>query len=182
MLQPSLFQRPIPYAPEYEIDIFGNVFLRGNLQPSAILSDGYFYAKIRTKPKALHRLVLLAFIGDPPNLDYEACHRDGNRHNNCLTNLRWGTKAENTADKIRHGTHRKKIGARGTKLNKKQILHIKKLGQAGKYTHQAIANKFQVSRQNISAILSNKRWEDIKQNPSRRKRFKSNYTQLELPF
>lgn len=182
MLQPSLFQRPIPYAPEYEVDIFGNIFLHGNLQPSAILSDGYFYAKIRTKPKVLHRLVLLAFVGDPPSPDYEGCHRDGNRLNNCLTNLRWGTKEDNTADKIRHGTNKKKIGSGKTKLNRKQILLIRKMGQTKKCTHQEIASKFQVSRPNISAILSGKRWENIKQNSSRKKRFKSNYIQLELPF
>ena len=181
MLQPSLFQKPIPYAPEYEIDIFGNVFLHGNLQPSAILSDGYFYARIRKKPKVLHRLVLLAFVGDPPSPDCEGCHRDGNRFNNCLTNLRWGTKAENTADKIRHGTHKKKIGTKRTKLNKKQILQIRKLGQSGKYTHQQIAQKFEISRPNVSAILGGKRWENIKQ-ITRKKRFKSNHVQLELPF
>lgn len=182
MLQPSLFQKPIPCAPEYEIDIFGNVFLHGNLQPSAILSDGYFYANIRKKPKALHRLVLLAFVGDPPSPKHEGCHRDGNRLNNCLTNLKWGTKADNTTDKIRHGTHKKRIGFRGTKLNKKQILQIRKLGQTGKYTHQAIANKFEISRPNVSAILSGKRWENIKQGSTRKRRVKSNHVQLELPF
>lgn len=182
MLQPALFQKPIPYAPEYEVDIFGNVFLFGKIQPSWVLSDGYFYVRIRRKPKALHRLVLLAFYGYPPDSSYEGCHRDGDRLNNCLTNLKWGTKAENTADKVRHGTHKKKIGSPNTKLNKKQILQIRKLGQSGKYTHKEIAEKFEISCSNVSKIISGNRWENIQPGPPRKQRPKSNHVQLELPF
>lgn len=49
-----------------------------------------------------HRLVLEAFVGPcPPGM--ECCHEDGDHQNNCLSNLRWDTRKNNHADKIRHG-------------------------------------------------------------------------------
>lgn len=51
----------------------------------------------------VHRIVLLAFVGPCPE-GYECRHLDGDRTNNRLSNLKWGTAAENTQDKIAHGT------------------------------------------------------------------------------
>jgi hypothetical protein len=50
-----------------------------------------------------HRLVLLTFRGQPQP-DQEARHLDGDPANNLLENLSWGTRLENAADKVRHGT------------------------------------------------------------------------------
>lgn len=52
----------------------------------------------------VHRLVLTAFVGAPPE-GHEALHGDGNPANNDLGNLRWGTRSENLRDSVRHGTH-----------------------------------------------------------------------------
>lgn len=54
----------------------------------------------------VHRLVLLAFVGEYP-AGQETRHLDGDRSNNTLSNLRYGTPAENTLDKFRHGTVRR---------------------------------------------------------------------------
>lgn len=54
--------------------------------------------------KYVHRLVLYTFRGEPP-IGYEARHLDGDRTNNRLSNLQWGSRSENTLDKVRHGTH-----------------------------------------------------------------------------
>jgi len=48
-------------------------------------------------------LVLLAFIGPPPN-GHECCHNNGNSLDDRLENLRWDTRANNNRDKIVHGT------------------------------------------------------------------------------
>ena len=50
----------------------------------------------------VHELVLLAFVGARPTLDHEACHGNGKRDDNRLTNLRWGTYADNAEDRKRH--------------------------------------------------------------------------------
>jgi hypothetical protein len=51
----------------------------------------------------VHHLVLLAFVGPRP-AGRQAAHGDGHRTNNLLSNLRWATPKENTADRYRHGT------------------------------------------------------------------------------
>ncbi|WP_454113585.1 HNH endonuclease [Microbacterium maritypicum] len=52
----------------------------------------------------VHRLVLMAFVGPCPE-GMEGCHNDGDPANNGLDNLRWDTRAGNTADSLTHGTH-----------------------------------------------------------------------------
>lgn len=56
-----------------------------------------------TVTRYVHHLVLIAFVGPPPPGE-EACHGDGDPANNRKTNLRWGTRKSNHADKKLHGT------------------------------------------------------------------------------
>lgn len=60
--------------------------------------------------KGIHQLVCEAFHGKKPSDMHEVCHKDGNRQNNCASNLRWGTRKENAADREKHGNT-----ARGSK-------------------------------------------------------------------
>lgn len=52
----------------------------------------------------LHRLICEAFNGPCP-AGMQCRHLDGDKTNNAAANLAWGTKAENEADKLRHGSH-----------------------------------------------------------------------------
>jgi hypothetical protein len=52
----------------------------------------------------VHRLVLLAFVGQPPP-GTESCHRDDDGANNAVENLYWGTRSENLHDAVRNGRH-----------------------------------------------------------------------------
>lgn len=54
--------------------------------------------------RAVHRLVLDAFVGPRPD-GLIGCHNDGNAFNNNLSNLRWDTYSSNTRDSVQHGTH-----------------------------------------------------------------------------
>lgn len=56
------------------------------------------------KGVAVHRLVLEAFVGPPPE-GQEALHGPAGVANNQLSNLRWGTHSENTYDSVNDGTH-----------------------------------------------------------------------------
>ena len=55
-----------------------------------------------------HRLVCEAFHGPAPE-GYEVRHLNGVRDDNRAENLRWGTRAEQEADKVRHGTRVLKV-------------------------------------------------------------------------
>lgn len=74
------------------------MILAGHVDPK-----GYLRYFIQGKVRFAHRLVAHAFIGPcPPG--QEVLHIDGTR-NNHVSNLRYGTRSENTADKVRHGQH-----------------------------------------------------------------------------
>lgn len=85
----------------------------GHLRNGRILKlrlDRYGYLRFHAggKPRrvlTVHRLILLAFAGQPPLGANEARHLDGDPTNNQLSNLQWGSSAENKADQLRHGTH-----------------------------------------------------------------------------
>jgi hypothetical protein len=59
----------------------------------------------RSYYRLIHRVVLLAFVGPCPD-GMEACHNDGDRTNDSLSNLRWDTRESNILDTIKHGTNR----------------------------------------------------------------------------
>ena len=69
---------------------------------------GYPFVNLRNQGennvRTVHSLVAEAFIG--PRLEgMEVCHGDGDKTNNNLDNLRYGTRSENNLDQVRHGTH-----------------------------------------------------------------------------
>ena len=52
-----------------------------------------------------HTLVAKAFLGPCPIAGMEVLHGNGDRADNRVENLRWGTRSENMQDAVRHGTH-----------------------------------------------------------------------------
>src|SRR5580704_3863138 len=58
----------------------------------------------KRRHRRVHQLVMLAFVGPyPPGM--ETRHLDGDRANNALSNLKYGTPSENSQDRLRHGRH-----------------------------------------------------------------------------
>ena len=71
--------------------------------------DGYAAVKLRlnnsvSRTRLVHRLVAAAFLGPCPD-GQEVLHGNGQRLDNRLENLRYGTRQENVMDTIRHGNH-----------------------------------------------------------------------------
>ena len=53
---------------------------------------------------SVHRMVLLAFVGQCPD-GMEACHNNGNPRDNSSSNLRWDTHKANGEDRKEHGNY-----------------------------------------------------------------------------
>lgn len=83
-------------------------------------SNGYYTADLwkdnKSQKVTIHRLLAEAFIANPEN---KPCvdHKDGNRQNNKLSNLRWATFSDNNS---RFDT----IGVRSEKI---KVTHFKEL-------------------------------------------------------
>lgn len=110
--------RKVPGFPAYSVSSLGRVrrdWAAQGTQPGRILKPqpdrvGYpiVYLSIAQQHfrRPVHRLVALAFIGEPPTPKHEVAHGDGVKTNNAPSNLRWATKRENEADKLLHGSRR----------------------------------------------------------------------------
>lgn len=79
----------------------------------------------RPKSHMIHRLVAIAFLGNPPSERHVVAHNDGNASNNRLANLRWATPAENSFDQVMHGTQKGKHYGRNSALTDDQIIAIR---------------------------------------------------------
>lgn len=94
----------------YRVSSLGRVYSlhqTGRLVTGMLVRGGYRVLKVRDGERQanvmVHRMVLEAFTGPCPE-GQEALHGNGVPNDNRANNLRWGTKAENQADRIRHGT------------------------------------------------------------------------------
>lgn len=103
---------------------------------------------------AVHRLVLLAFIG-PPQEGQCCAHFDGDGFNNALENLRWATPKENMDDQRRHGRLHQGESCSGSKLTNEQVKIVihSALSEANE-----LARRFQVTRKAILDIHNGKTW------------------------
>jgi hypothetical protein len=108
---------PVPgYEGRYEVSDLGNVrSLPRQRTRGGVLSQieryGYLSVCLSGRMFSVHRLVLLAHVGPCPK-GMETAHCNGNRKDNRLSNLRWATKSENTADRAAHGKYRRAMDAR----------------------------------------------------------------------
>ena len=105
----------------------------------------------------VHREVLRAFIGEPPE-KHEACHNDGSRDNNRLENLRWDTRAGNLADTLRHGTHNRGSNNPRAKLTNKQVASLRRLRRDGK-SLAYLAGRFKVSLSCVSMAANGRTYQ-----------------------
>lgn len=124
-------------------------------------ANGYFtvdlWADNKAKKHTIHRLLAEAFIPNPENKP-TVDHKDGNRQNNKLSNLRWATYAEQnsrfqTADvrseriKVTHypEVRKKRGGGHEAWLDADDVMYFDRITDA--------ANYFGVTLGNISLLL-----------------------------
>lgn len=167
---------PVPgYESYYEVSSLGRVrslprtiyknykdgpratYLKGVVLASSLTTSGYrcvglsLRGRVRTWP--VHKLVLEAFVGPAPQ-HCECRHLNGDKLDNKVSNLSWGTKQENAKDQDRHGTRRRGVNAVGAVLTAEQVRDIRNSTD----THVSIAARFGVSPTTIRRVRNGSRY------------------------
>lgn len=142
------------YEGLYEVSNMGRVksLYHGKERILSISDDSSGYKGVNLtkqtviKRKQVHRLVAEAFIPNPTNLPV-VNHLDGDKHNNCVSNLEWCTKKENT-------NHAIKTGLMGFIVAPKPIMAYKGDKLVGTFKSIAeCANKLNLNEKGISSVI-----------------------------
>jgi len=115
------------------------------------------YLDKKIRPAFVHQLVLKAFRG-PRSPGKQARHLDGDKLNNHISNLRWGTCSQNAQDRVRHGTC--PLLARGEKapackFSDEMIAEARRLMKSG-VTQVEVARRLGMSTAYVSLLHRNK--------------------------
>lgn len=120
-------------------------------------ATGYALIARQGKPITVSRIICEHFYGPRPTSKHQAAH-SCKKNKSCVNpkHLRWATPAENSADRLIHGTHQ--FGKRNSrvKLTKQDVRKIRKL--ESKLFQREIAKKFGVGISTIGFILNRKTW------------------------
>lgn len=157
--------------PSYDVSTLGRIksVVQGRGRRNGVLAgsvqekSGYRRVRVtlreggRTHYVFVHRLVLEAFCGEAPD-GCEGCHRDGDATNNAIANLYWGTRKQNQADSVRHGTKKNppnRLGENSSaaKLSNEHVLAIRDNGFEG-VNISAVSREYGISRTHVRRILS----------------------------
>lgn len=127
---------------------------KGYYKPQKILKlshdqDGYLIVSITVKNRInkvlhIHKEVAKHFISANFNSNNHICHKDGNKLNNCVTNLYIGNHETNTMDNYRLNKY---------KLSIDDIIKIREIGNSIK--QKDIGLMFNIKQGYVSRILSN---------------------------
>lgn len=106
----------------------------------------------------VHRLVAIAFLGDPPSPDHtDVAHNDGNPSNNHVSNLRWATHQDNQMDMRKHKTMQDGERCITAKITEAMALEIARRAQV-RGQGVVLAREFGLSKAQISRIKNQRRW------------------------
>ncbi len=113
----------------------------------------YLHVVFNKKKCDVHRLVAETFIKNTDNKPW-VLHTDDNKQNNKISNLRWGTPKENSADYIRNGRRNAPFKGRDkfkTPADRNQYIFQELMsGRSGR----SIADEFGLNETRVSQLAS----------------------------
>lgn len=130
------------------------------LKPS--LSNGYcshvLWVDHKQTTVRAHSAVASAFIGDRPCGMY-VCHINGDRRDNRLENLYYGTPQQNCDDARRHGTMPSGEACGAAKLKVTDVAAIR--AKSGYVTQKQICEEFGISQAQASRVINGIHWQNV---------------------
>lgn len=155
--------RPIPSVPNHSASSDGEIRndLTGLVRKPHVCTSGYknivFGLRKSRFCRHVHSLVAEAFYGPrPPGAQVR--HLDGIRGNCASSNLAYGSRLENAADRDRHGNT-----CRGDKngnriVSSDQVEELRALYAAGGVTQYDLADRYGISQAQVNNIVLRKQW------------------------
>lgn len=141
-----------------------------HILPERIDGHGYptitlprtFDGRHQSRTARVHTLVLTTFIGPRP-VGMECRHLDGDKTNNHVGNLCWGTRKENVKDSSIQGTHHvfpphAADLSWNAKLTSTQVTDIREEYARGGVTQKELGIRYGVVHQTIHCIVRRKIW------------------------
>jgi len=108
----------------------------------------------------VHRLICIAYHGQPPYEAVTVSHLDGNWRNNKPENLAWESMGENHDRKKEHGTDDIGIKNSRASIDVDTLIKIRKLLKQSSLTHKEIGEKFGLDRVFITKIANGYRYKN----------------------
>ena len=150
--------KDIPEYEDYSISDTGIVWSRiTNKALSQFNHNGYNIVDLNKKGKRthfrVHRLVMLAFVGNPPKGKTDVNHRDGNKQNNNLSNLEYCSRSYNL--KHRHYVlgYKSPRGKREKCLSDIEIDEIRAMHKSGQYTLKELREYWNLSQGGLCLVI-----------------------------
>lgn len=141
---------------DYEITKDGDVINKktGKKRKPQHNQKGYQTLMLAGKGYLIHRLVAEKFVPNPENKP-QVNHIDGNKDNNCFTNLEWVTNSENRQHAVKEGLIVSGEKCSYSKLNWEKVNFIR---EHKEFNSKELAKMFDVSPSHIRSIRQNKWW------------------------
>ena len=116
------------------------------------------------KFSSIHILVAKAFIPNPENKP-TVNHENGNKFDNCISNLSWATYKENNEHAYDSGLKRTGENNVQARLTNEEVAYCRKVHVKGDkdFGRNALARKFGVTPQSMAFILSGKTYKNVEQ-------------------
>lgn len=158
--------RLIPGWTDYEVSSLGRVrraTTGPSTRPGRILTPqpdahGYLSYMIRRRKVRVSHAVLLAFSGPRP-LGTEARHLDDDPSNNAASNLAWGTRLENAADKLRNGGQQRGEQSATAKLTEADVITLRQM--MPRPSLRTLAAQYGVSHTAIRRAITGAKWSHV---------------------
>lgn len=149
----------------YEVSNLGKVrnSKTGRELKQFVGKDGYMRTQIAGKTFVVHRLVAYVFIRNTTGKDF-VNHIDGNKANNCASNLEWCTRSENMKHAYAHGL-KSSSGMKNSrsKLTNEDVAYIRSnyIARDKEFGAKALGKRFGVAHQTISAVVHGQNWSKL---------------------
>lgn len=158
--------REVPSWPMYVISRCGRVFVqRAGMwcelrQRQRRVKSRYLCVTLCGTQQDVHRLVLMAWEGQPTRDRPWALHRDGDPTHNDLSNLYWGTPQDNADDRTRHGRTLRGESHPSSKLTRAEVAALRLRALAGE-SLSGLAEVYGVSVSSVWRAVRGVSWAHV---------------------